>query len=103
MTWRGSLSEFPEEIQLAELAMALNRDGLKPGSVLGPFGFSYSKGGLRPNSFGITWEHVRNAQSWVYPDRQTQNLHFNKIPRGLLAHYGLESTVIGHTTHWWGS
>ena len=74
MAWRGSLSEFPE-IQLAELAMALNPDGLKPEPILGPVGFSYSEGGLQPNSFGITWEHIRNAQSWIHPELLTPNVH----------------------------
>lgn len=48
------LSEFPGEIQLAELVMALNPDALQPEPVLSPLGFRYRKGGLQPNSFGIT-------------------------------------------------
>lgn len=64
---------FPQEIQLAELAMAWNPDGLRPEPVVGPLGFSHSKGGLQPSSFAITREH---AQSRAHPDLLTRNLHF---------------------------
>ena len=43
--------------------MALNPDGPKPETVLGPLGFSYREDGSQPSSFAVTREHVRHAVS----------------------------------------
>lgn len=47
------------------------------------------KGWLAAPSFGVSWEHVspgRSTQSQVHPNPLNQNVHFNKVPRELLAH-----------------